>query len=165
LCQPQADFRADWPLAALVAIRSIREQHPGSLIFGGGADHAEFAGAFPLRIPPNTAVAHVVYTLSVASDGAPQLGALSALRPFLHSWPTFASMWSPGGVGLSPIADIEALQLEQTATGFAAWNWNSDPKLVVDAAGGDFAPTGRGSMVQRALSRPAIDRTAALGRR
>jgi len=83
----------------------------------------------------------------------------------MQTWPTFASQWIPSGAGLSPIAEIEAIQLEQTGTGFVAWSWNHDPRLVVDAAAGVLASTDTGMMVERALSRPALDRAASFNRR
>ena len=163
VCRPDAALPRDWPLAALVAIGMIRQQHPASLIFVPGADRPEFSRAFPLQVVRDTAVAHLVYTLAIG-DGAAQLGARSPVRPFVERWPTFASKWSPGGVGLSPAADIAAVRLEQNATGFAAWNWNAEPRLVANAARGTFSPTGSGLMVQRALSRPALEMTATYGR-
>jgi len=164
LCHPDARFGDDWPLSAAVAVGLTRAQHPASLILVGGVDRTALRDSFPLRITADTPIAHLVYTLSVGEKSS-GLGIHSELRPFLQTWPTFASKWTPGSAGLSPIAEIEAVQLEQTGTGFAAWTWNSEPRLVVDAAGEDFSPTAPGLMVQRALSRPALDRVGTFSRR
>ncbi len=164
LCQPDASYGRDWPLAASVVIGLTRRQHGASLLFVGGVERPDLRPSFPLRVMPDTPIAHVVYTLAIGGNGS-TLGAYSELRPFLQVWPTFASKWAPGGAGLSPLADIEALQLEQTGTGFAAWNWNAEPRLVADAGRGNLAPTGSGMMVQRALSRPTLDTVATFNRR
>jgi hypothetical protein len=164
LCQPDADYGPDWPRAAAVLIGLIRSQHPGSLLFVGGVDRPALTAAYPLRITPTDPFGHLVYTFGVSGTSSP-LGTNSGLRGFLQIWPTFASKWLIGDTALGRLADIEATQLEQTATGWAAWSWDGDPGLVVDPKAGRFTPTRFGLAVKRALAEPRFSPAAVFTRR
>jgi hypothetical protein len=86
------------------------------------------------------------------ADWARGFEALSA------TWPVVATEWGPRP---GQADDPEALRwcralvdyLDQRALGWAAWSWADEPRLVVDAPGGDYRPTAFGRLVQEALAR------------
>jgi hypothetical protein len=138
----------DFTSAFATVIATIRQLDPSSLIFVPGSANGLDVTGVPLRDAGGDPVTNLVYTMSVSVQNAPDPDVLSAVSSV---YPVFVSAWSNDGSDLgrqtSRIADL----FERCAIGWAAANWNSDPRLVIDAGGGDFTPTIWGNVVLRAI--------------
>ena len=99
-------------------------------------------------MPASDPVTNLVYTISVPVQNVPDPDVLSAVSAV---YPVFASVWSDDGSDLGRQASRIADLFERCAIGWAAANWNGDPRLVMDAGGGDFTPTIWGNVVLRAI--------------
>ena len=134
--------------AFATVIATIRQLDLSSLIFVPGSANGLDVTGVPLRDAGGDPVTNLVYTISVSLKNAPDPDVLSAVSAV---YPVFASMWSDDGSDLGRQASRIADLFERCAIGWAAANWNSDPRLVMDAGGGDFTPTIWGNVVLRAI--------------
>jgi len=128
-------------------IATIRQHDPTSLIFVPGSSSGLDVTSVPLRNSSGDPVSNLVYTIAVSVQSVPNpdvLGAVSA------AYPVFAS-WSDDGSDLGRQSSRVADLFERCGIGWAAANWNSDPRLVSDAAGQDFSPTIWGNVVLRGI--------------
>ena len=143
----------NWLQTAATLVGTVRQQHPGSVIFlGSGNGGADLTG-LPLRFPTGDPVFNIVYTISVSSESPPnpddgQLQALAA------SYPVFASQWSDDSPDLGRSSIHVADLFDRYGIGWAAANWNSPPLLVSDSVNHDFTPTGWGLIAERAFKLP-----------
>jgi hypothetical protein len=142
-----------WLQFAATLVASIRQRNPGALIFLGSGNGGVNVAGLPLQLAASSAFFNVVYTIGVSPQSSPSPDD-GNLRTLAESYPVFASLWSDDGsdFGRSParVADF----FSRHGIGWAASNWNADPRLVNDAAGHDFSPTGWGLVVGRALGQP-----------
>ena len=138
----------DFTTAFATVIATIRQLDPSSLIFVPGSANGLDVAGVPMRDAGGDPVTNLVYTISVSVQNAPDPDVLSAVSAV---YPVFASVWSDDGSDLGRQASRIADLFERCAIGWAAANWNSDPRLVMDAGGGDFTPTIWGNVVLRAI--------------
>ena len=141
----------DFTTAFATVIATIRQLDPFSLIFVPGSANGLDVAGVPMRDAGGDPVTNLVYTISVSVQNAPDPDVLSAVSAV---YPVFASVWSDDGSDLGRQASRIADLFERCAIGWAAANWNSDPRLVMDAGGGDFTPTIWGNVVLRAIKLP-----------
>ena len=136
--------------AALFAtvIATIRQQDAASLIFLPGSANGLDVMAVPARDSAGNLLTNLVYTIAVSVQSVPNPAVLSAVAGI---YPVFASAWSDDGSDLGRQASRVADLFERCGIGWAAANWNSNPRLVTDAAAGDFSPTIWGNVVLRAM--------------
>jgi hypothetical protein len=144
---------ASWPDAANRLIGAIRREHPASLIFASGANAAGDVSGLPLRFSTGDPVHDLVYTIRVIPDLSP-LRDDPEFQSFARSFPIFASVWSGGGSDLGRSSDVAVSTFNRLGIGWAASSWNSEPRLVVDAARHRYTPTPFGLTVRRALALP-----------
>jgi hypothetical protein len=135
-------------------IATIRQHDSASLIFVPGSASGLDVTAVPLRDANGDAVPSVVYTITVSVQSVPNPDVLAAVSA---AHPVFAS-WSDDGSDLGRQSSRVADLFERCGIGWAATNWNSDPRLVSDAAGHDFSPTIWGNVALRAIKLTAPPR-------
>jgi Cellulase (glycosyl hydrolase family 5) len=139
------------PSKAQIMVGAIRRVNQASLIFVSGGIGGADVSQLPLLFPTGDPVFNLVYTIDVSPSTAPRPddGALSAVA---QSYPLFASTWSEDGDGrLGPyVADL----FGRYGIGWAASNWNAEPRLIADAATHEFAATGWGLVASRAAAFP-----------
>jgi hypothetical protein len=153
ICAPPGST-ANWLQRAAILVGAIRQQNPSAPIFLGSGNGGADCTGLPLRFSTGDPVFNIVYTIGVSSESPPNPDD-GALRTLCDSWPVFASGWSDGaGPDLGRLAGFVADLLARYGIGFAAANWNAEPRLVADASNGDFTPTAWGLVVQRALTLP-----------
>lgn len=145
---------SNWLQEAANMVATIRQQNAAALVFLGSGSGGVSVAGLPLRLSTGASAVNMVYTIDVspAHHPIPEDGDLRALT---ESYPVFASEWSNGGTDFGRLSGYVADLLDRYGIGWAAANWNADPRLVADAAHHDFTPTGWGLIVQRALTLPA----------
>jgi Cellulase (glycosyl hydrolase family 5) len=155
-----APLDAAWPQEAQMLVGMIRRLNQAALIFIGGGKGGVDVSQLPLLFPTGDAVFNVVYTVDVSPSSAPRPddGGLSS---FAQLYPVFASTWSEDGDGrLGPyVADL----FGRYGIGWAASNWNAEPRLIADAANHDFTATGWGLVASRAAASPVRPLRQAFG--
>jgi Cellulase (glycosyl hydrolase family 5) len=148
-------IQSDWLSTAPVLIGTIRQQHPASLLFvGNGSATADTTG-LPLRFTTGDPTPNLVYTIRVGTPPEVSFTEENTLSGLAKSFPVFVSDWAGGGAsdsysGAESVANIFARE----SVGWAAANWNGEPRLVTNAASHNFAPTRWGYTVQRAMALP-----------
>jgi hypothetical protein len=147
---------SDWLTAAQRLIGAIRSQHPASLLFvGNGAGGADTSN-LPLRFSTGEPTPNLVYTIRVAPDRQMSMAEENLLAGLTAAFPVVATDWSASADSeLARSAEGAASIFGRYSIGWAAANWNADPRLVVNATAHDFAATRWGSAVQRAMLLPA----------
>ena len=145
---PSSAIGGDFTAAFATAIATIRQLDPASLIFVPGSASGMDVTSVPLRDVSGDPVPNVVYTIAVSVESVPNPDVLSAVSAV---YPLFASAWTDDGSDLGRQASRIADLFERCGIGWAAANWNGDPRLVMNAAGGDFTPTLWGNVVLRAM--------------
>lgn len=149
-----SSLASNWLQEAANLVATIRQQNASALVFlGSGSGDVSVAG-LPLRLSTGASAVNIVYTINVSPAHHP-LPDDGDLRALTESYPVFAAEWSNGETDFGRLSGYVADLLERYGIGWAAANWNADPRLVVDAAHHDFTPTGWGLIVQRALTLPA----------
>jgi Cellulase (glycosyl hydrolase family 5) len=138
----------DWTTEFGTVIATIRQLDPAALIFLPGSASGLDVTNVPLRDDSGDPVSNLVYTIAVSVQSVPNPEVLSAVSSV---YPVFASVWADDGSDLGRQASRIADLFERCGIGWAAANWNSDPRLVMDAGGGDFTPTIWGNVVLRAI--------------
>ena len=138
----------DFTSAFASVLATIRQLDPSSLIFVPGSASGLDVNGVPMREAGGDPVTNLAYTISVSVQNVPDPDVLSAVSAV---YPVFASVWSDDGSDLGRQASRIADLFERCAIGWAAANWNSDPRLVMDAGGGDFTATIWGNVVLRAI--------------
>ncbi|HEV2494498.1 MAG TPA: cellulase family glycosylhydrolase [Terriglobia bacterium] len=144
----------DWLQRAAALVGLIRQNNPASLIFLGSEAGGVSVTELPLRLTTGESAVNIVYTIDVSPEHHPSPDD-GELRALVESYPVFASEWSNGGTDFGRLSGYVADLLDRYGIGWAAANWNADPRLVGDAAHHDFTPTGWGLIVQRSLMLPA----------
>ncbi len=140
----------EWLRIAEVLVGVIRHQNPASLIFlGSGKGGVDVAG-LPLRFSAGDPVFNLVYTINISAGSSIHQDERQ-LHVLAQSYPLFASSWTDDGADLGRSSEHAARSFERYGIGWAASNWNAEPRLVSDAANHDFRPTPWGRIVQRAL--------------
>ena len=143
-----------WLQFAATLIASIRQRNPGALIFIGNGNGGGNVTGLPLQLSAGNSFFNVVYTIGVSPQSIPSPDD-GNLRALVESYPVFASLWSDDGSDLGRSAARVADLFDRYGIGWTACNWNAEPRLINDAAGHDFSPTGWGLVVGRALGQPA----------
>ena len=138
----------DFATTFATVIATIRHHDPASLIFLPGSANGLDVTGVPMRDSSGNPLPNLVYTIAVSVQSVANPDVLSAVS---GAYPVFASSWSDDGSDLGRQASRVADLFERCGIGWAAANWNSDPQLVMDAAGGDFSPTIWGNVVLRAI--------------
>ncbi len=148
-------------IASLAGI--VLQQNPGALIFVSAGSGGVDVSRVPLLAAPGEPLSNLVYTIAVSSQNMANTDSLSATAA---AYPMFGSVWSDDGSDLGRMASHIADLFERYGIGWAAANWNADPRLVTDAAGHDFAPTVWGRVAQRAMKLtvpPLLEPSDAMG--
>lgn len=143
-----------WPDVALMLAGVIRKEHPASLLFLGNGSAGPGVTGLPLRFSTDDPVPNVVYTLRVDPQHPPN-GRDARLAGLADGFPLVASQWSNGGTDLDRSSELAGALFTRYGIGAVAGNWNAPPRLVVDAAARNFAPTAWGQTVLRFMSAPA----------
>jgi len=149
-----APLSANWPQTATGLLAVIRQQNSAALTFvSSGNGGADLTG-LPLWLPNNELVPNVVYTVNVSPDSPPGSDG-EALSAFADSYPVVATSWTDDADNPSRMSPYAAEFFGRHGIGFAASNWNADPRLVVDAKNQNFSSTAWGSIAMRAAKLPA----------
>lgn len=153
---------AEWQPWARHLVRTIRDEHPRSLIFVSGVRWAYDLRGMPLTTGHRSteALPNLVYSTHVypwtAESGltwSEAFGELSCRAP------VFIAEWGGG------TEDVEwgnrlARYARRLGIGWTAWSWSDHPRLVVDAQAERYEPTDFGRLVRRCLtewrSRPSL---------
>ena len=152
-CSP-SPLAANWLQQAATLVDEIRQQNPAAVIFlGSGKGGADVSG-LPLLLPAGEPVENLIYTIAASTQNLPDPND-GKLRALAESYPVFASIWSDDGSDFGRSSARVADLFGRYGIGWAASNWNADPRLVDDAENHDFTPTGWGSILQHALALPA----------
>jgi hypothetical protein len=143
----------NWLGIAQALIGTIRRAHPASLLFIGNGSGTADVRRLPMKVSTGDPLYNLVYTidLSPALLGTVDRQGLAALA---QSYPVFAAGWSDGGADFGRSSELAADMIERFGLGWAAANWNSEPRLVLNAAARQFAPTRWGRQAQRLLAQP-----------
>lgn len=147
-----------WADALQILIGAIRREHPASLVLVGSVASARDLAVLPLRFATGKPVHNVVYTIRVRPSSMSLLGD-PRLRAFARAHPLFASAWSDCASDLGRSSEAAAYRFEALGIGWAAANWNADPRLVLDAAAHKFRETRFGLLARRMLARSAFIRS------
>ena len=133
-----------------ILLAAIRKANPGSLVFLC-EDHIPPA-LQNLDLPrPEAGAGHnLVYSADLppglfTADGVFQLRVLARRVPLL------TACWRDGGVISARLCHGIAAIQQRLGSGSVTFNWNAEPRLVVDAAADDFTPTPLGMIVRRAV--------------
>jgi hypothetical protein len=153
LCAPAAAMPAGWwPDAATKLLGKLRRDHPASLVLLCGPHPGDDVRGLPLRYATGAPAPNIVYTVSATPLRQTVESALE-LQTFGHDFPVFVAEWTDGS-GVGRTAQLAADVFVRAGFGWAAANWNAEPRLVLDAARRRFTPTRFGQVVQRALATP-----------
>jgi Cellulase (glycosyl hydrolase family 5) len=143
----------NWLQTAAALITTIRQQNPSTLIFVGSGNGGVDVTGLPLQIQTGTPVFNLVYTVSVSPQSfpGPDDGPLGV---FADLYPVFVSTWSDDPSNVSRLSPYAAEFFGRHSMGFAASNWNADPRLVTDAIHHNFTATAWGLIAGRAAALP-----------
>lgn len=140
----------EWPDRAGILISAIRGANAGSLIFVCENNVPPAFRNLPWGWPEAGTGHNLVYSADLPPDSFSAEG-ISRLRVLAHRVPVFSACWCGGAVESARLAhSITSLQ-QRLGSGYAAFNWNADPRVVTDAAADQFTPTPPGLIVRRAL--------------
>ena len=149
-----APLSANWPQTATGLLAAIRQQNSAALAFVSSGNGGTDLTGLPLWLPNNELVPNVVYTVNVSPVSPPGSDG-EALSAFADSYPVVATSWSDDADNPSRMSPYAAEFFGRHGIGFAASNWNADPRLVVDANNRNFTSTAWGSIAMRAAKLPA----------
>jgi len=144
----------DWFSAAQRLIGFIRRQHPASLLFVGNGSGTVDTSGLPLRFTTGDPTPNIVHTIRVAPQTQFSTSDQNLLASLTHSFPVLTSDWSSGASGFDRSAEFTANLFSRYGIGWAASNWNGEPRLVTNSDGHNFSPTRWGLAVQRAMTLP-----------
>ncbi len=144
---------ANWLQAAAALVTTIRQQNPSTLTFVSSGNGGVDVTGLPLQLPTGAPVFNLVYTVNVSpvSFPGPDDGPLGV---FADAYPVFASTWSDDPSNVSRLSPYAAEFFGRHSIGFAAANWNADPRLVTDAINHNFTATAWGLIAGRAATLP-----------
>jgi len=143
---------AGWFQTALSLIGTIRSQNTAAMIFVNTGNSGDFTG-LPLLLPTGVPIFNVVYTVNVSPQNSPGPDD-GQLASFADLYPVFASTWSDDAMNPSRVSPYVGDFFARHGIGFAAANWNADPRLVADALNQDFSSTAWGLIAGRAATLP-----------
>jgi hypothetical protein len=148
-----APISGNWYQIAATLVTTVRQRKPASLIFLGSGKGGSDVSGLPLQSGGGDPVVNCVYTIAASPGSTPNAddGKLQALA---ESNPVFASAWSDDGSDFGRSSSRVADLFDRYGIGWAAANWNAEPRLVADAAGHDFTATGWGLIAGRAFRMP-----------
>jgi len=141
-----------WFQAALSLIGTIRSQNSAAMIFVNTGNNGDLSG-LPLMLPTGDPIYNVVYTVSVSPQNSPGPDD-GPLATFADLYPVFASTWTDDATNPSRVSPFIGDFFARHNIGFAAANWNADPRLVADAGNHDFTSTAWGLIAGRAATLP-----------
>jgi len=149
-----SSFLADnWLGIAQAVIGTIRREHQASLLFmGNGRGTADVSG-LPLIFTTGNPIYNILYTIRLTPSVMNTTNRQS-LHTVSETYPLFVSEWSDGGPDFGRSSAFAADLIERLAAGWAAANWNAEPRLVTDASAHRFSATRWGMLVQRAIAQP-----------
>ncbi len=133
-----------------ILLAAIRQASPGSLIFLCEDDVSPALQTLDWPRPESGAGHNLVYSAdlppgSFTADGVFQLRVLARRVPVL------TACWREGGVISARLGHGIAAIQQRLGSGSVTFNWNAEPRVVVDAAADDFTPTPLGMIVRRAV--------------
>jgi hypothetical protein len=143
----------DWLDIAPRLVGIIRKENPASLLFLGNGGADEDIAGLPLRFTTGEPLFNIVYTVRV-SPRPLQAGFDAAFQGFADSYPIFVSEWTATGPDWERVQELAASEFASYGLGWAASNWNAEPRLVVNSLKHDFTLTRSGSVVRRAMALP-----------
>jgi hypothetical protein len=141
-----------WLPAALSLIGTIRSQNNAAMILVNTGNGGDLSG-LPLLLPTGDPIFNVVYTVNVSPQNSPGADD-GALASFADSYPVFVSTWSDDANNPSRVSPYFGDFFARHGVGFAAANWNADPRLVADAVNHDLTSTPWGLVAGRAAKLP-----------
>jgi hypothetical protein len=142
-----------WPDTATELLGRLRQDHPASLVLLPGPHPGDDVRGLPLRYATGEPAPNIIYTITAAPLRQSVESALE-LQAFGREFPLFVADWTDGS-DLGRTAQLAADSFVRAGFGWAAANWNTEQRLVLDAARRRFTPTRFGQVVQRALATPA----------
>jgi hypothetical protein len=148
-----APLAANWPQTAAGLLAAIRQQNPAALAFVSGGNGGVDVSQLPLRLPNGDLVPNVVYTVTVSPQSPPGADG-DPLSAFADLYPVFASQWSDNADNPSRMSPYAAEFFGRHQIGWAAANWNADPRLIMNAANQVFTATAWGTIAMRAAKLP-----------
>jgi hypothetical protein len=143
----------NWRGIALAVIGTIRRQHPASLLFLGNGKGAADVSRLPLTFATGDPIYNMVYTIRLTPQDMNTVDRLS-LQALSRNYPVFVSHWSDSGPDFGRSSELAADLIERYAAGWAAANWNADPRLVHNTSAHQYSATRWGLLVQRTLAQP-----------
>ena len=143
----------NWPGIALAVIATIRREHTGSLLFLGNGTGTADVRRLPLAYGTGDPINNLAYTIRLTPQLLNTVDRAS-LKALSQGYPVFVSQWSDSGPDFGRSSALAADLMERFAAGWAAANWNADPRLVVNALAHQYSATRWGSQVQRTLAQP-----------
>lgn len=143
----------DWLGTAPRLVGVIRRENPASLLFLGNGGGDEDIAGLPLRFTTGEPIFNLVYTVRV-SPRPLQASFDAAFQGFADSYPIFVPEWTAAGPDLERVQELAASEFASYGLGWAASNWNAEPRLVANSLKHDFTLTRSGSVVRRAMALP-----------
>jgi hypothetical protein len=156
LYEPFASVSAlapNWLGIAQAVIGTIRPQHPASLLFIGNGSGTADVRELPLTFTTGDAIYNLVYTMRLTPQLMNTVDRLS-LQALAQNYPVFVSEWSDSGPDFGRSSALSAELIASCTVGWAAANWNAEPRLVFNAAAHEFSATRWGMEAQRGLAQP-----------
>jgi hypothetical protein len=148
---------ANWLQSAASLLGTIRAQNSAAMIFvNTGNNGTDFTG-LPLCFPTGAPIFNVVYTVNISPQNPPGPDG-GPMGSFADANPVFASTWSDDAGNPSRLSPYLGDFFGRHSIGFAAANWNADPRLVTDAINHDFTTTAWGLIAGRAATLPVQQR-------
>jgi hypothetical protein len=152
-----------WRSWARALVDTIRAEHPRSVVLVPGIDWAYDLRGMPLAVEEGSAVLfrNLVYTTHVypwrGSPGGGRrglergIGWMAAFGHLARLAPVLVSEWGGGDADVVWGRTLAAFMDEQ-GLGWTAWSWSDRPRLVRNAALGDYEPTAFGGLVRSLLT-------------
>ena len=158
----------EWQPWARQLVRTIRRQHPNSMIFVSGVSWAYDLRGMPLTTEDGSSdlFSNIVYSTHVYPwCGNPAWKATGRWRfgpKASPTWkeafgrlarlvPVFVAEWGGSSTHVG-WGETLVRYLSKLGLGWAAWSWSDAPRLVVDAQAHRYEPTAFGRVVRRALN-------------
>lgn len=143
----------NWLGIAQAVIGTIRREHQASLLFMGNGKGTADVNGLPLMFTSGNPIYNMVYTIRLTPSVMNTTNRQS-LHTLSETYPLFVSEWSDGGPDFGRSSAFAADLIERLAAGWAAANWNAEPRLVANAPAHRFSATRWGMLVQRAIAQP-----------
>lgn len=145
----------DWLQAMQILIGWIRTVDPSALLFVGNGTAAPNVSALPILFSTGDPAPNIVYTIRIGQGQQVPTEESAGLTTLASSYPVVATYWESFSTSaMDRSSELTAQALSRLGIGWIAAGWDSEPPLVVNAAGDDFTPTKWGLVVRRAATLP-----------